>query len=203
MGRTRPRRPAGQAQRSGRRRWAVAGALLAAGFISALVAFSFHSASKPQTPRLALGAIAPGGSFTTVQGTHMRISSLQGHPALVWFVSTDCGSCEAGTQAMAAHIDAFAHRGVKVVELRLADNLGAGGTDIGTFGRQLTGTKFTQPDWVWGEASRSLTATYDPNGYLDVYYLLDAHGRIVDVNSSPDSTMDALLHQISALKAAT
>lgn len=186
-------------RRSGRR-WALGGTLVILTLVAGLIAVSFHRASQPQSTRLALRAIAPDGTFTTVHGKPTLISDLQGHPALVWFVSTECGSCEAGTQAMAVRINQFARHGVKVVELRLADNLGAGGTDIATFGRQLTGAKFTNPDWIWGEASQTLTRTYDPKGYLDIYYLLDASGRIIYYNSAPDSTMNVLLQQVSALK---
>jgi hypothetical protein len=41
-----------------------------------------------------------------------------------------------------------------------------------------------------------MTTTYDPMSFLDIYYLIDAHGRIAYADSNPDSTMSALLNQV-------
>lgn len=183
-----------------RRRWlGMAAGLVIIVVIVAVVGVAMRRAGQPQSPRLATAASAPDGEFTTITGQTTTIAALRGQPALVWFVVTSCGSCAAGTQAMAQHIDAFAQRHVKVVELELADNLGAGSTDISRFGRQQAGAEFTHPSWVWGTASQALTTTYDPEGYLDVYYLLDARGKMAYVNSAPDSTMSSLLEHVNAL----
>jgi hypothetical protein len=88
-----------------------------------------------------------------------------------------------------------------MVELEFFDNLGAGSSDIGTFGRQFAGDKFTDPDWVWGTASQALTTTFDPKSYLDVYYLINAQGQIVYYNGAPDSTMNSLVAHVKTLGA--
>lgn len=163
------------------------------------VGIANHNASQPQTDRLSVGAIAPDGAFTTVDGQATTIAALRGRPALVWFVTTFCDSCQAGTQVMAQQINQFTHHHVKVVELELHANLGGDGPDIATFGRQIAGNQFTNPDWLWGTASQALTTTYDPKAYLDVYYLLDAHGHIDYINSGPESTMSSLLDHVNAL----
>ncbi len=190
--------------RSPRRRWwGRATALVIVAVIAVVVGVALHRAGRPQSPHLAPTASAPDGEFTTITGQRTTIAALRGQPALIWFVTTFCSSCEAGTKTMAQHIHQFAQQRVKVVELKTADNLGGGGPDIATFGRQFAGAKFTHPDWVWGTASQALTTAYDPKGYLDVYYLLDAGGHIVYVNSAPDSTMDALLQHVVALRTST
>jgi thiol-disulfide isomerase/thioredoxin len=163
------------------------------------VGLTGNNASQPQTGRLAIGASAPTGSFTTINGQTRSIADLRGQPALVWFVTTFCDSCAAGTQAMATKIDQFAQHHVKVVELQLAGNLGGDGPDIAAFGRDIAGARFSHPAWLWGIASQQLTNTYDPKALLDLYYLIDAQGHIVYINGSPDATMDALLQHINTL----
>jgi hypothetical protein len=49
-----------------------------------------------------------------------------------------------------------------------------------------------------GNASQAVTSTFDPNAYLDVYYLLDANGAIRYYNTAPEATMSALLQHVNA-----
>jgi thiol-disulfide isomerase/thioredoxin len=102
-----------------------------------------RSSQTSRNQRLTVGATAPDAPFTTTNGQATTITALRGRPALVWFVTTFCGSCEAGTQAMAAHIKEFGQHRVKVVELELANNLGGTGPDIATFGKELAGKQCT------------------------------------------------------------
>ena len=62
-----------------------------------------------------------------------------------------------------------------------------------SFARQLAGAAYHAPGWTFGTASRALTRGYNPQGYLDVYFLLDSAGRVTYVNSAPASTMSQLL----------
>jgi cytochrome oxidase Cu insertion factor (SCO1/SenC/PrrC family) len=163
------------------------------------VGLTRNNASQPQSQRLSVGATAPDGSFTAINGQANTIASLRGQPALVWFVTTYCDSCAAGTQAMAGKIDQFAQHHVKVVQLELAGNLGGDGPDIATFGRQIAGDRFNDPNWIWGTASQSLTNSYDPKALLDVYYLLDTQGHVTYINGSPEATMGSLLEHVRAL----
>lgn len=183
-----------------RPRWGlITGSLVAVIVLAGIAVGLANNSSQPQSQRLRVGAPAPDGAFTTIDGQTTSIAALRGQPALVWFVTTYCGSCEAGTQTMADQINQFAQHHVKVVELQLAKNLGGDGPDIATFGRSIAGKQFTHPAWVWGTASQALTDAYDPKAFLDVYYLIDAKGRIVYINGSPDATMDALLQHVRGL----
>ena len=92
--------------------------------------------------------------------------------------------------------------GVQVVELELYNNLGGQGPDIATFGRQYAGRAYSSPGWVWGTASQDMSLAYDPQGYLDIYYLVDAEGRIRYVNGSPAGTAGALLDAVKRLPSA-
>jgi thiol-disulfide isomerase/thioredoxin len=155
--------------------------------------------SSPSAP--VVGKIAPTGVYSTVQGKLTRLASLRGTPTLVWFVATWCSSCQAGTQTIAQNITRLSSRHVRVVELELAGDLGQPGPTIVSFGQQFAGHEYSNPDWIWGVASSQMTQTYDPHAYLDIYYLLNAQGKIVYVNGSPSSTMGSLLQAVGALPA--
>lgn len=184
-----------------KRVWGIVAVLALAALVVGL-----RSASRDRTPTgpagtmPAVGAPALDGSFTTV-GQHTRtIATLRGRPALVWFVATWCSSCQAGTEALARNIDRFSSAGVRVVEVELYNDLGEPGPNIRTFGQQFAGPAFANPDWTWGTASKGLSFAYDPKGYLDIYYLLDAHGRIRYINGSPSGTMPQLLKAVGELR---
>lgn len=173
--------------------------MIAAGV--AVLVTATHASTASHDARLTGRAVAPDGEFTTLTGTPASVSAYRGQAVLLWFVTTFCGSCQAGTQAVAANIDQFANHHVKVVELELADNLGGAGPDIASFAAANAKTSLTNPNWIWGTASQQLTTTYDPGSYLDIYYLIDPAGHVVYANSSPDATMSPLLDHVRALAA--
>lgn len=117
---------------------------------------------------------------------------------MLWFVTTWCPSCRDSGHGQAATAQLSAS-GVQIVELELYNNLGGQGPDIQTFGRQYAGSAYGKPGWTWGTASQEMSLAYDPKAYLDVYYLLDAEGRIRYVNGSPESTGGALLDAVRQL----
>lgn len=179
-----------------RRRWVGVGI----GALGAIIAIIVAATATPHPTRsIALGAPAPGGTFTTSTGATRTVSSLTGQPTLLWFVSTWCSSCQAGTQAMASQIHTLAGLHVRVVELELADDLGQPGPSITAFAHQLAGPAATNPDWIFGVASTALTTTYDPASDLDIYYLLDSTGHITYINSSPAATMVQLIDRAERL----
>ncbi|MDA8341276.1 MAG: redoxin domain-containing protein [Actinomycetota bacterium] len=142
---------------------------------------------------LPVGTAAPDGAFTTLAGGTERVEDLRGKPTLLWFVTTWCSSCEAGTQAMAQNVASFAADGVRVVEVENYADLGQSGPAMGSFAKALAGSAYSNPDWTFGEASPALTHTYNPRADLDIYYLIDGKGTITEVNSAPASTMPQLL----------
>jgi len=157
------------------------------------------SSGTSSTVSLPVGSAAPDGVITTLAGKTETVASLLGKPALIWFVTTWCSSCQAGTQAMAQNVATLAADGVRVVEVENYADLGQSGPAMGTFAKALAGSSFANPDWIFGEASSSLTHTYNPQAYLDIYYLINAKGKITYVNSSPGSTMPQLLSAAKGL----
>ena len=100
---------------------------------------------------------------------------------------------------MAQYIVKLKADGVRVDEVELYRDLGQSGPSIATFAKSLAGAEFTSSDWTFGVSSAGLTRSYDPQSYLDIYYLLNAKGQVAYVNSSPASTMPQLLHAASRL----
>ncbi len=158
------------------------------------------SASSPSGASLPIGTTAPNGTFTTLAGKTETVTALRGKPTLIWFMTTWCSSCEAGTQSMAQNIATLAADGVHVVEVENYADLGQSGTPMNAFAKTLAGSAFSNPDWTFGEASSTFTHTYNPKAYLDLYYLISSKGKITYVNSSPASTMPQLLQAASQLR---
>jgi thiol-disulfide isomerase/thioredoxin len=196
--------PRGPARRR-RRGWAAA---LAVAVAIAGVVLGLHAASRPASSGSTSGSAggtpgstagpqpgrqAPDGTFTTLSGQAVRVASLRGKPTLLWFVSTWCSSCQAGTQTMAQNLARLKAAGVRVEEVELYQDLGQTGPPMGQFARTLAGAAYGSPGWTFGVSSAALTRTYDPQAYLDIYYLLNARGQVTYVNSSPGSTMPQLL----------
>lgn len=158
------------------------------------------SASSPSGASLPIGTTAPNGTFTTLAGKTETVTTLRGKPTLIWFMTTWCSSCEAGTQSMAQNIATLAADGVHVVQVENYADLGQSGTPMNAFAKTLAGSAFSNPDWTFGEASSTFTHTYNPKAYLDLYYLISSKGKITYVNSSPASTMPQLLQAASQLR---
>ncbi len=205
---TRPR-PTGAARRRAEARRQKRNRLLLAASVTIVVALvavviAVHVATRRSNPAsqsvsLPVGTTAPNGTITTLDGRTVTVAALRGKPTLIWFVTTWCSSCQAGTQAMAQNLAALAADGVRVVEVENYADLGQSGPPMDTFARTLAGPAASNPDWTFGEASAALTHTYNPRAYLDLYYLIDAEGKITYVNSSPSSTMPQLLSAARAL----
>lgn len=181
-----------------RRRWGFGSAGAFILLVAAVLGLHFaNGSSKPAGSTSAasppVGSSAPNGTFATLAGQTTDVASLRGQPTLLWFVSTWCSSCQAGTQAMAQNLGALRSDGVHVTEVELYQDLGQSGPSMGSFAKALAGAEYGNPDWTFGMSSASLTHIYDPQSYLDIYYLLNAEGQVTYVNSSPGSTMPQLL----------
>lgn len=207
-----PRRTGGSQQRHPARRGPLRWLLVAAAVVAVLAAVgvflglptgsranpgSSTQTSSPAAAQLAVGAPAPDGAFTTLDGRQMTVAQLRGRPTLLWFVATWCSSCQAGTQVLAQNINQLRARGVRVVEVMLYQNLGQPGPPIGDVAK-LAGSAAGN-DWLFGTASQQLTTNYDPRAYLDIYYLLDRNGTIRYINGAPASTLPDLIAQTKGL----
>src|SRR5215471_1218827 len=182
-----------------RRLWwtgAAAGVVAAVAVVIAATAGGRSTAAGGAAPTV--GVAAPGGSFTTISGRTETIASLRGHKTLLWFVTTWCPGCQAGTHAMAGDLARLRAAGIQVIEVEDYADLGQPGPAMTSFGPQLAGAAYHDPSWTFGTASQALTRAYNPRGYLDIYFLLGPSGRIAYANSAPASTMSQLLAHAAA-----
>jgi thiol-disulfide isomerase/thioredoxin len=187
-----------QQQRKKRLKIAAYITLLVAILIIILVAvLTISGPTKPST--IALNQSAVNASFYNESGDSVDLNSLRGHGFLLWLVTTWCSSCQAGTQAMAQYIEDFQKFNVTVYELELYNDLGQNGPSMNAFIGQFASKSAHNPDWKFGQASLKLSQLYDPNGYLDIYYLISPSFKVAYINSSPGSTMNQLLASVSSL----
>lgn len=160
------------------------------GLASALFAFSAAPGlADPQM--LSVGSQVPPFFYHQLNGKVLKNSELRGYRYMLWLVASWCSSCQTGTTVVSEHIDMLKKHGVKIIELRLANDLGAPGPGLQTFQRAL-GRKAFSSNWYWGEASQVQTLALDPMGYADVYFLVDERGKIVSVNGNPSASWDTI-----------
>jgi len=143
----------------------------------------------PQT-----GKLAPDFTFTDLQGNSHSLSSYRGTPVVLWFVALFCSSCVQGSQLFAQQYYSQYHAaGVTLLEVESSNDLGQSGPSLSAF---ASGVGYTgQPGWILGSASSSGTSTYNPNGYLDVYYVINAQGTIVASGQGLSGAFGSALQQ--------
>ncbi len=140
-----------------------------------------------------IGRPAPDIDFTATDGTERRLSEFSGRPVMLWFYASWCPTCQVGTVAVAEKIDQLKQAGVQIIQLQLYDNLGYPGPSIEDFAKRYAGPVTPSSNWLWGEASLEASFTYDPQGYPDIYFLIDRDGIIRAIEPAPNVTMNKIL----------
>lgn len=185
-----------------RRRVVLAGLL---GCCLALVAVPFHAneaaaqgrkgdtlvaQATVQMPRV--GKPAPDAVFQA-NDRSVALSSLRGKKVVLWLFSTWCASCAQGVNALARIQPKLQDAGITVVALRNPGNGGFSGPSITEFFARYGAPLAKAPNWLLGQASDGLGRRYNPKGYPDVYFLIDASGVIRAVDTAPSATLDRIL----------
>ena len=140
-----------------------------------------------------VGALAPDIAFTTVDGSEYQLSDFRGRPVMLWFYASWCPTCQVGTMAVAGVVDQLKLAGVQIIQLQLYNNLGYPGPTAEEFARQYASSVPRSPNWLWGDASLVASYTYDPQGYPDIYFLIDENGTLRAMDFAPHVTMDKIL----------
>lgn len=163
------------------RSFAIAAVLCCVGTLASV------SAAQP----LAVGQSAPSFAYHLLDGKRLSPRTLHGHPYVLWMVATWCPSCRTGSSVVGSHIAYLRSHGVRVVEMELGDDLGQAGPPLRSF-QAGVGMAAVSPNWYWGELTVPQTATLDPRGDMDIYYLVNAQGKIVTVSGNPAVTWSTI-----------
>ncbi len=154
----------------------------------------YDSAAQAQIQSAAkVGALAPHIAFTTVDGSEYQLSDFRGRPVMLWFYASWCPTCQVGTMAVAGIVDQLNLAGVQIIQLQLYKNLGYPGPTAKEFATQYASSVPRSSNWLWGDASLVASFTYDPQGYPDIYFLIDENGTIRAMEFAPHVTMDKIL----------
>jgi thiol-disulfide isomerase/thioredoxin len=160
-------------------------------FIAALLLAGALSAPALAAQPSAVGQPAPPFTYHLLNGQRLTQRALRGHPYILWTVASWCPSCQTGSDVIASHIDFLRAHGVRVVEMQVANDLGQPGPGLQKF-QKAVGSKGNASNWYWGVLTSAQTLALVPKGAMDVYYLVDAHSKIVAVNGSPAATWDVI-----------
>ncbi|ASI13795.1 peroxiredoxin [Candidatus Mancarchaeum acidiphilum] len=172
--------------------------------IAAAVLLYMYSAGtfshKVSAEILSAGEKAPNESFTLLNGSTVNIGNYRGKPILVWLMTTWCSSCAQSTSTIANNMTFFKDHNVTVFEIENYEDLGQSGMAIGPF-IDYYAHNSTGADMIKGGiSSKGLTFTYNPKGYLDIYYLIAPNGTIYYINGSPVITMNDLKQEVTRLE---
>lgn len=161
--------------------------------IATTLLFSGAFAGVLAAAPLAVGQPAPAFTYRLLDGSRLSPSTLRGQSYMLWMVATWCPSCQTGSNVVASHITFLRAHGVRVVEMQLANDLGQPGPGLASF-HKAVGKSANSPNWFWGELTEAQTAALDPKGDMDLYYLVDGHGKIIAISGNPAVTWDAIAH---------
>ncbi len=145
-----------------------------------------------------VGAYAPNAEFYTLNGSPVSLSAYRGHMVVLWFVATWCSGCAQGNAILNSSYAFLNQKGVKILEIELYKDLGYSGPTIGNFVSGYAPAAYAKGVIVPMYSSYNMTLTYDPKGYLDIYYLLSPSGKILYTNSPLAATLPQLAAAINA-----
>jgi hypothetical protein len=173
----------------GRRRLGVVVAILAV-----LILVVAYALLRGGPTSVTTGKPAPDFSFTTLSGSTEDLSSFQGHPVVLWWVAAFCSSCSEGTYLFSqTYLSKYQAAGVTLLEVESYQDLGQSGPSLATFASENGYSG--QPGWVMGQGSSAGTSLYNPNGYLDVYYVIDSQGIVVGSGQGLSGSFGAALQE--------
>lgn len=160
------------------------------------VGLSSQSAFASTAP-IAVGSPAPPFTYHLLGGKSLPPNALQGHKYILWVMATWCPSCTTGSHVVAQHLAELQRHHVALVEMEAYEDLGASGPSLQSV-KDGIGYAAAASNWYWGILSQEQTLAIDPKSSMDVFYLIDAHGKVVSQGMAPGAHWDQVESFISA-----
>ena len=171
------------------RRWILLGV-----GVAILVLVLYAILHIPPAAQAQVGKPAPDFTFNDLSGTSHSLSSYQGQRLVLWWIAAFCSSCSQGTQYFAqSYASQYHTAGVLMLEIEDYNDLGQPEPSLSSFASQNGYSG--QAGWILGEGSSQGTNAYNPNGYLDVYYVISAQGSIVASGQGLSGSFSSALQQ--------
>ncbi len=181
-----------------RKLFAIVAIALLAFIIAIFILHSNEGGSSSKFINLSIGMPAPNYGFFSSNGSSENISQYRGHEILLWFVATWCPSCAQGNQVINSNYLFFKQHHVKIIEFELYKDLGYSGPPIQGFVNSYAPAAYANATVMPAYAGYNMTEEYDPQGYLDIYYLISKNGTILYINGSPSVTIGDLESAINS-----
>ncbi|MDE1819336.1 MAG: redoxin domain-containing protein [Euryarchaeota archaeon] len=145
-------------------------------------------------PQAQVGKTAPDFSFTDLSGNNHQLAAYEGHPIVLWWVATYCSTCGQGTQYFATNYAAqYGSAGITLLEVESYNDLGQPGPSLSSFASQ--NGYVASPLWVLGAGSSGGTTTYNPDSYMDAYYVINSGGTVIDTGTNLPASFPAALQE--------
>ncbi|BCS91261.1 MAG: hypothetical protein ARM1_0718 [Candidatus Micrarchaeota archaeon] len=115
---------------------------------------------------------------------------------LIWFVTTWCSACALGNQIINGTYPVFEALHIRIIEIELYEDLGYRGPSIEQFVNLTAPLPYGKGVIIVANSTYNLTKRYDPDGYLDIYYLVSPNGTILYENNTLADSYDSLIQYI-------
>lgn len=125
--------------------------------------------------------MAPAFTLTSLAGTAFSLASAHGHPVVLYFMATTCGTCVQGSADLARSIQTADVAGAQAVAIDV--NVSDTRSDLASF-VQATGVSASAPI-IWGvDAQDRIARAYGVQS-LETTVVIDAQGHISYENPGP------------------
>ena len=169
--------------------------ILVGGFIAIEIVNSSHQkmVTQSKTDLASINKPLVPGVFTNLQGQSISLASYRNKKLMVYLLATWCSSCQASLQTLLSNAVTLQKDGLNIVTLETYGDAGYAGPSMQQFISDITNAKSLPTNFTFGDASQSLTASYNPQNTPDIYYLINPKGVIRTVSSTPSATMNSIL----------
>ena len=134
-------------------------------------------------------------NVSLINGGTVSTKSLEGHPLVVWLMTTWCSSCaETSELLVSQYYNTFRSDGILLVQIENYNDLNQQGESLPAFVSQYGGSN--EPGWYIGTAPQWVTQQYNPAGVLDIYYLVNSQGYIVGSGQSLGSNLNSVIETL-------